>query len=197
MRCIRAGRPCRKPLLAQERRVSAIIPVMVDHNIAEQRDVKVRTQLTRRLVTEDCMAEGLASLLSAMKRYTLLIERSKRDPQTGKAQLPEIILFESDPPLLRGKLDSRLLSAQTIRIFVSTEDRGTAIINLTERQVYRWKGTPEISQAIDTFDSYLKAGARSLGNPRVFVRHCLLDLGRAGNPLCYSDQLRADWNSPR
>lgn len=135
---------------------------MTDTNIPGERYPMVRTRLTRRLVSEERMAESLAYLFLNLQRYTLLVEvqRSERDSKISKLQDPDIILFEHDPLQVRNKIDPRLLKAHSISILATTADRGTARIEVTDRTVYRWKDTPEISRVIEEFNNQLKSGTR-------------------------------------
>lgn len=116
---------------------------------------KVRTNLTHKLVSEECMCKSLKHLLANLKRYTLLIEG------TGNELRPQIILTEKEPwPQLGETIDYRLLSARRVFILATTEDRGTAVINLTTRTASRWVRSQEIHNVIESFNNCLKSGSR-------------------------------------
>ena len=113
------------------------------------------TRLRQCLVSEECMRHSLKYLLANLKRYTLLIEG------TGNDLRPQIILTEEEPwPSLDDTIDTRLLTARHITILATTKDRGTALIDLTARSVYRWVRSEEIRNLVETFDNRLKSGAR-------------------------------------
>jgi hypothetical protein len=160
----------------------AIICLMTETNPIEQQPEpppKLRpTQLSKRLVSEECMRQSLKYVLANLKRYTLLIDG------TGNDLRPQIILTEEEPwPILGDTIDARLLTARRVTILATTKDRGTALIDLTARCAYRWVRSKEIRDVVESFDNHLKSGARwrfiqrRSGSDVYFILLCLFVIG--------------------
>lgn len=125
------------------------------------RNATVRARLTMRLVTPTSMARGLERLAADLPRVTVIIRRSKYDRETAKFQAPYLTLFEGEQLVVDGSIDPRLLKARHVTLIGTTQDGGTARIDLTSRVVQTWASTAGLKEAIDSFNNELIKGARS------------------------------------
>lgn len=137
------------------------LTVVTIRNIRGARNVAIRSTLTTRLADPASMTEALGQFTSKLRRYTIIIKRSSFNWDTGKGQERNLVLFEDEPAVIDGEIDSRLLKSKNVTILATTRDGGTASLNLTSRSISTWASTPELRELIEEFNKALRINARS------------------------------------
>lgn len=110
---------------------SARLAVVTPRPVRRARSVAIPIRLTTRLADPESMARGLDQFTSNLRRYTIIVKRSSFNWDTGKAQDPNIVLFEDEPPVLDGVIDTKILKSKHVTILATTNDNGNASIDLT------------------------------------------------------------------
>lgn len=120
-----------------------------------------RGQFTKRLVSEEGMADALRYLLSDVQQYMLIVNRAAINSDSGESQDASIAFSESDPPLLEDSLDARLKHSRRIIAILMLNDGGVAKIDLTRRSWEIWITSPSVRERLRTFKRKLRAVAHS------------------------------------
>jgi hypothetical protein len=133
---------------------------MDPNTVSGTKQVSIRLKLTSRLVSHEAMKLALEELEAKFTRYTVLVRRSAWSAEAVEADAMNLVIFD-EPLVPDGEIDQRLLKSKSVILTGSVKDGGTAVINLTTRRIQPQFGSPDLKQALDSFNAQLTKGARS------------------------------------
>jgi len=107
--------------------------------------------------------EALRDLLDEADHWSIFIERSRINWDTGEQQQRGLVFHKGDDDFTLNdeKLDTRIVRSKYVEVVLSWSDGGAAILNLTSRDWRAINRSPSLKKNIERFEKKIKEGAAS------------------------------------